>query len=163
MNKEIKQIKMSDIIIPEAFTKTPPSKEKVQKANTYYSMYGEVDHPLSLDINNVLLDGYTRYLALAEAHVETAPCIYTSKEELPKNMITLVSGKFRGIDKEYVWRIPFSKVDKWNVQVGDYVIVSTCYKGKKQGRKIQVLKVWQTDDYNAIKHRCVVKKVNDYK
>ena len=65
-------VKLDDIHIPDCFSNSPPKKEKlndcvedVKTAIQYHSLTDYLDvKPIKIDKNNVLTDGYTRYLAL---------------------------------------------------------------------------------------------------
>lgn len=58
---------LSLITIPDAFAKTKPRQEKIIDAINYYKKNGKFDKPITIKgNNNVLVDGYKRYLAACE-------------------------------------------------------------------------------------------------
>ena len=62
----MKWVAISDIIIPDVFANTKPRQYKIDKIRNYYLEYGCVDKPVTVNGNNVLIDGYIRYLVLKE-------------------------------------------------------------------------------------------------
>lgn len=62
----MKFVLLSDIIINEPFASSPPRNGKLNRIRNYYNEYGYIDKPLIVNRNNILLDGYTRYLVLKE-------------------------------------------------------------------------------------------------
>ena len=65
----MKWVKLSDIIINEPFASHAPKIGKLNRIREYYKEYGYVDKPLTVNRNNILLDGYIRYLVLKENNV----------------------------------------------------------------------------------------------
>lgn len=65
----MKWVKVSDIIINEPFASSVPKKQKLNRIRAYYNEYRCVDKPLTVNRNNILLDGYIRYLVLKENNV----------------------------------------------------------------------------------------------
>lgn len=70
----MKWVAVSDIIVTEAFLQTQPKQSKLNRIREYYSEYGSVDKPITLNKNNVLIDGYMRYVVLKENDAEYAKC-----------------------------------------------------------------------------------------
>ena len=68
----MKWIAVSDIIISEAFAQTQPKQSKLNRIRDYYLKYGSIDKPIVVNRNNLLLDGYVRYLVLKENNAEYA-------------------------------------------------------------------------------------------
>lgn len=66
----MKWVALSDIIINEPFASSKPKISKINKIRKYYSEYGYVDKPITVNYNNILLDGYLRYLVLKENDVK---------------------------------------------------------------------------------------------
>ena len=60
----MKKIRMSDIIITEAFANSHPSDEKVQKYRKEFAKTGKQSKFLVINKYNVLIDGYIQYLIL---------------------------------------------------------------------------------------------------
>ena len=67
-------LKLNDINIPKCFSSHPPKEEKLNtyknQIKTAIERYSLSDYlnakPITIDKNNVLVDGYTRYLVLKE-------------------------------------------------------------------------------------------------
>lgn len=62
----MKKIKLSEIIITEAFANSHPSDEKVQKYRKEFAKTGKQSKFLVINKYNVLMDGYIQYLILKE-------------------------------------------------------------------------------------------------
>ena len=62
----MKWIALSDILIHEPFASSNPRVSKLNQIRKYYSEFGGIDKPITVNRNNVLLDGYVRYLVLQE-------------------------------------------------------------------------------------------------
>lgn len=62
----MKWVALSDIVINEPFASSKPRVSKLNKIRNYYLEYGGIDKPIIVNRNNVLLDGYARYLVLKE-------------------------------------------------------------------------------------------------
>ena len=124
----MKKIKLSEVIITEAFENSHPSEEKVQKYRREFSKTGEQSKFLVINKYNVLMDGYIQYLILKENGIEEAEYIRSSKknvENYRNEMTTYVYGKHENsnYDKEFVWRVP-RKWNDFNVNIGDKIF---CY------------------------------------
>lgn len=158
-----KIIKLDKIIIADTFLNTAPSEKKVNAVRNYYKQHGEFDKPIVLSKNNILLDGYIRYIVAKEnglQEIEYATVMPKEQEQQTNNQnrtITLIKGKFPDNDKEYIWRLPFNK--DVNVEIGDTAIVNVKVRGKKSRSAVKVVDVFQSNDYNMIKHRLVVKVI----
>ena len=61
-----KTVKVSDIRIPQAFAKTTPKQEKIQKFKDEYFLSGDFQKRILVTEQNLLVDGYARYVALQE-------------------------------------------------------------------------------------------------
>ena len=61
-----KTVKVSDIRIPQAFTKTTPKQEKIQKFKDEYFLRRDFQKRILVTEQNLLVDGYARYVALQE-------------------------------------------------------------------------------------------------
>ena len=66
----MKKIRISDIIITEAFVNSHPSEEKVQKYRREFAETGKQSKFLVINKYNVLMDGYIQYLILKENGIE---------------------------------------------------------------------------------------------
>lgn len=130
----MKRIKLSDIIITEAFANSHPSVEKVQKYEKQFVENGKQVKSIVLNKYNMLVDGYIQYLILKENGIEEAEYIRSSKRHCNNyryENTTYIFGKHPNCDKEFVWRIPkYSKewnVFKNNIQVGNKIFCYTKY------------------------------------
>ena len=66
----MKWVALLDIVINEPFASSKPRSSKINKIRNYYSEYGYIDKPIVINHNNILLDGYLRYLVLKENGAE---------------------------------------------------------------------------------------------
>ena len=90
------EVRLSDIIVPGHMKATPPREAKMNKVRAFYNKNHCIDKPIILNKDNLLLDGYVRYLVLLENKVERAvvekpvvePKKYTPKETKMQNNIT---------------------------------------------------------------------------
>ena len=64
------EVRLSDIIIPSHMKATPPREEKMNKVRAFYKKNHRIDKPIILNKDNLLLDGYVRYLVLLENNVK---------------------------------------------------------------------------------------------
>lgn len=124
----MKKIRISEIIITEAFANSHPSEEKVQKYRRKFAETGKQSKFLVINKYNVLVDGYIQYLILKENGIEEAEYIRTSKknvENYRNEITTYIYGKHENsnYDKEFVWRVPKNWND-FNVNIGDEIF---CY------------------------------------
>lgn len=115
MNKRI-QIHMSDIIIPEDFKKTKPSKKKMVQCREFDCKNGYIDKDIIVNEYNILRDGYIRYLVLLENNVDM---VEVSTLATYRNIsTTYVYGKHYALGKEYVWRLTKRTKNKEALAVG---------------------------------------------
>lgn len=122
----MKKIRISDIIITEAFANSHPSEEKVQKYRREFAETGKQSKFLVINKYNVLMDGYIQYLILKENGIEEAEYIRTRKRHCNNyryENTTYIFGKHPNCDKEFVWRVPKNWND-FNVNIGDKIF---CY------------------------------------
>ena len=146
------KMKLSEIMIPESFEISKPNTSKYIKCEKYYNETGSQDRYIVVDENNVLVDGYIMYLVLKSHDVEycdakrlTLKHKYTDRQRAryrriipPEKVISYknkpavyIYGKHPNgiIDKEYVWRLPKSKENMYEVLLpGDLI-----YCGTKNG------------------------------
>lgn len=124
----MKKIKLSEIIITEAFANSHPSEGKVQKYRKEFAENGKQSKFLVVNKYNVLMDGYIQYLILKENEIEEAEYIRSNRknvENYRNKMTTYIYGKHENsnCDKEFVWRVPKNWNDS-NVDIGDKIF---CY------------------------------------
>ena len=144
------KMKLSEIKIPESFENNVPSLYKYEKCCRYYKETGNQDRYIVVDENNVLVDDYIMYLVLKNHGVECCDAKritlrkhkYTNKQRvrygrlIPLEKVltykekptVYIYGKHpNGItDKEYVWRLPKSKENMYDVLLpGDLIYCST--------------------------------------
>lgn len=62
MNRERKHIVLDDIVIQESFKENKPSIEKITERLNYYKDKGKFEKEITVNKDNVLLDGYVTYL-----------------------------------------------------------------------------------------------------
>lgn len=63
---------LDQIVIPEAFARTRPNPGKIHDTIRYYQQHGQFDKPVVIrGDNNLLVDGYKRYVAAKELGLET--------------------------------------------------------------------------------------------
>lgn len=153
----MKTIKLSEIIVSKAFKRTMPKEEKLNVVREYVKKNGCLDKPVVLR-GQMLVDGYVRYLVAQENGFEDVPYItdkefktLSQAEEKPNKYIV---GVFYNCSKEYTWRVP----NRVNVDVGDRVLVNSKY-GKNGRAVVTVVKVYQSDDKELLKHKTIVKRL----
>lgn len=157
------KIDISKIVVPTEFMQTVPAAHKIDKVEEYYKCNGKLDKPIVLSKNNVLVDGYTRYIVAKEnglSEIEYVTAMPKEQEQQTNNQnrtITLIKGKFPDNDKEYIWRLPFNKNIK--AEIGDMAIVNVKINGLKSRKSVKIVDVFQSNDYKMMKHRLVVKVI----
>lgn len=144
------KMKLSEIKIPTSFEIGTPNASKYEKCENYYNKTGNQDRYIVVDENNVLVDGYIMYLVLKSHDVEYGDAKrltlrkhkYTDRQRNkygklvpPEKVITYkekptvyIYGKHQNgiINKEYVWRLPKSKENMYEVLLpGDLIYCST--------------------------------------
>lgn len=134
----MKKMKMEDIKISKAFAATTPRVKKIEERKMEYLKTGRQNKCITINKNNVLVDGYAMYLALNNLGVEDVEVEYRNSQkrmkqiqEVPvtykKRMTTYVYGVHQSpcSRKEYVWRIPNTRIDlKSTISVGDRVLTA---------------------------------------
>ena len=68
-------VKLSDIIIPEAFSNNTPAPYKIVKRLNEYKETGQFKKEILLSCNMKLIDGYTTYLCCKMFGIEEIVCI----------------------------------------------------------------------------------------
>lgn len=64
-------VKVSNIKISNDFKNSRPSTGKILKKLDYYNRYGKFNTDITLDKDNILIDGYINYLICQLLHIET--------------------------------------------------------------------------------------------
>ena len=139
----MRKIKLSDVKISNIFKNSPPNEWKMNRIRHNYIKYGVQDKPIVLNEDGFLIDGYARYLILKEFGEEYAKCIHKNTiKKIPnyKEIPTYyIYGLHSGCDKEFVWRIPRTRIDEF---VGKVIPGDTVLVGTKNGTKsITVTKI----------------------
>jgi hypothetical protein len=66
------EIPIDAILIPDSFARTKPNPMKIQDTIAYYTSHGKFDKPVIIrGDDNLLIDGYKRYVAAKEMGLET--------------------------------------------------------------------------------------------
>ena len=136
----MKKMKLSDIKISKAFAATTPRTDKIENRKTEYLKTGKQRKCIVINKSGVLVDGYAMYLALNDLGVKEVDVEYQNNQnkskrfrEVPivhktkKRMNTYVYGIHQSpySHKEYVWRIPSTRIDlKSSITVGDRVLTA---------------------------------------
>lgn len=149
-------IKVSDIIVPDKFTKTKPSEWKIKSVKEYVNKHKKLDKPVVLN-GNTLKDNYIRYLVAVEMGIDEIPFITT--QECKESFVAYVIGKFKNSNKEYTWKnrknIP--------IDVGDKILVKSKTKTGKNVAVVTVVKTFKSNDKRYLKHKPVIRKIKDVK
>lgn len=64
------RMRLSDIVVPKHMAATPPKESKMNKVRAFYKEHNCVDKPIVVNKDNLLLDGYIRYLVRLENNAE---------------------------------------------------------------------------------------------
>lgn len=164
------KMNLSEIKIPESFENSVPSLYKYEKCCRYYKEIGNQDRYIVVDEKNVLVDGYIMYLVLKSHNAESCDAKritlrkhkYTDKQRVrygrlvpPEKVLTYkekttvyIYGKHPNgiINKEYVWRLPKSKENMYDVLLpGDLI-----YCGTKNGiAPVIVIRIEKRDSWDT--------------
>lgn len=71
-----KEMFIKNISIPELFKERRVTKIKVQKVLDYYNKHKTFDKPITITNENVLIDGYSRYVAAKILRLNKVPIVY---------------------------------------------------------------------------------------
>lgn len=140
----MKQIKLSDVKISNMFKNSPPRERKMNRIRRRYLETGVQDKPIVLNEDGFLIDGYARYLILKDFGVEYANYIRKKAviNKIPSYKQTptyYIYGLHKNCDKEFVWRVPHTKVNDF---IGKVIPGDTILVGTKNGTKsITVTKI----------------------
>lgn len=146
----MRRMKLSDIIISEAFSNTTPKEEKMKECRNNWNKWHRQDRYIVVNPDNVLIDGYIQYLVLKENGIEEAEVKISTRRKkrwYRKNVedwnvphyrnetTTYVYGVHLNSKngKEFVWRIPKSWSELgWEdgLNIGDDILVATKFGTK---------------------------------
>ena len=145
MSNAVVMVDISDIFISEAFKKSPPRQEKINKNIAYYKEHGTIDEPLKLLQNDLLVDGYARYVAAKECGATSLPCIILQP-------FRFIKGCHVQNEKIYTWK--FKGMD---IKEGDVVLVECMIQGRIKHKPVTVTKVYDSCEEDIFKIRNVVR------
>lgn len=115
-----KLIKINDIIIPQSFLDTNPSKYKLQRVKDYYNKFKELDKEISVNKNNILIDEYTRYLVAQEMGIPYLKCRIVNTSKQKPTMKKYIRGKIQGDNRKFIFNYDSKIV---NIEIGSFVDV----------------------------------------
>ncbi len=74
--KDVKKVEgetpIAEIVVPKAFLNTQPNPKKIKDTINYYKSHGKFDKPVVLrGEDNLLIDGYKRYVAAKEMNLDS--------------------------------------------------------------------------------------------
>lgn len=70
-------VSIENIVIPDLFLKHSVMKKKINKVNAYYKYFHCLDEPITIKKqNNLLTNGYVRYVYAKENNIDKIPVIY---------------------------------------------------------------------------------------
>jgi len=144
-------ININEIIVPKSFSK--PSEKKMDAVRRHMEKHGVLDQPVVLQ-GDLLVDGYVRYLVAKEYKMERIPFVQSSDLNNIEKPTMFIVGKFKYCDKEYTWRVP----SKIKIKVGDRALVDSKY-GKNGHAVVTVLKVFESEDKDMMRHKPIIKKL----
>ena len=136
------EVKLSDVIISDRFQKTKCSVEKIDIAVAYVREHNTISKPIVLDKHNVLVDGYSRYLAAKYVGLTEIPVEYMGVEA--------VYGKFYGNDKMFCWLNPKGIA----VKKGDFLLVEN-----RNG--FSVVKAEEIGKTDTLEHKAVIDNLSN--
>ena len=113
------RINIKEIIIPDSFKNSKPNDQKVEMKRQYYNKNRQIQKPLLVDENNVLLDGYIWYLLLLENGFDGYVGVDVVKK--PRVSQSYVWARHPGNPKIYVWKCPSNA----KYYRGDIILVET--------------------------------------
>lgn len=105
-------VKLNNIKISKSFAITQPNPNKISKAITYYRDNKCFDKPIVVNQDNILVDGYTRYLAASKMGLRKIKVtrVYT---------IEYIYGRHCDSEKTYVWK----NIMNFPIARGNFVLV----------------------------------------
>lgn len=155
----MKTIQLSKIKVPRIFSQSKPNQKKYQYVLKYIMEHGTLDKPLVVCGDNMLKDGYMRYLAAYECGLNVVP--YVTWKEKKEGMTVNYNGSYEYVvamfhhcQKEYIWknpkRLPVSKGDKVLCKSKDRA-------GNNSTVVATVVDVFESNDPRLLKHKDVIK------
>lgn len=72
-------MKLSSLIIPSVFDMTIVKKNKLEKIKEYYYKNHSLDKPITITKDNIIIDGYARYVFARNFELETVECVRINK------------------------------------------------------------------------------------
>lgn len=146
-------IKINNIIIPNKFLKSNPSKNKIQFIMEYYNKYNKLDKPIVINEENILVNNYIRYLVAKEKGLEEIPYLLEKEYEeiYPIDDTNYICGVFNKNSKEYIWK----NIYNLEFNIGDLALV----KSGKSKTIVTVTKVFKSNNPAYLKHKKVFKKL----
>lgn len=82
------KMNINDILVPNAYTETPPKPEKLEEHINYYLEHGTLKGHLVVSQKGYLTDGYCSYLVAKSAGMKMVTCVLNTKRLkniIPKN------------------------------------------------------------------------------
>lgn len=113
--KIINNYPLADIIISEDFKKTTPAERKLKAAAKTVQSAEDLTGQIIINDENVLIDGYTYYLAAMNKGLGFGT--------VTRGYVEIVEAKHAYIDKSFMWRVPLRLYGQ--LQKGDKCIVRT--------------------------------------
>ena len=126
-------MKLTDIVVPNCFLNTTPRASKLIEINKYYNKFGQLDKPIVINKDGMLLDGYARYIVAIRMGLTDVPVVIGKK----KQKSVYVSAAHKRNCKRYWWKVRKGDEEEFlsKIRIGSPIMVDT-----KKG----VLKVFVT-------------------
>ena len=71
-----KHLPLSEIKLTDSMAASTPHEWKIQRARDRYAATKRLDKPITLNADNYVVDGYTRYIVAREVGMKSVPVIY---------------------------------------------------------------------------------------
>ena len=125
LNENIKENSFNHSCCNDDFINHPPKEHKINKCREFYEQNHCIDKDIVVDKNNILVDGYIRYLVLLENGVKSSEVkiSYTPRRQDPK--ITYVFAKHRKGKNEYAWKITKHTKNVDELDIGKNIVVNS--------------------------------------
>lgn len=151
-------IKISDVIIPKKFIRSTPRSDKVEKIKCYVERHNEIDKPIVINSNRVLVSNYIRYLIANQYGFKEIPFIIQDEIQNKKEKLstTYIIGKFKNCNKKYIWK----NTKKISVNIGDKVLVISNTKNGTKKVVVTVVDIFQSSDLTMLKHKPMIKNLS---
>ena len=130
-------IKLGDIVVPQEYLDSTPTPRKVESRMVGLNL-DCCTHPVFVDKDNTILDGYATYVAycryfrergLVDTNLET--CLVPVRK-LSDDRTMYFFGHHKGQSKQYVWELDRISYRDWTEQeinddfhIGDLILVET--------------------------------------